>query len=175
LDDSVAKYLPFFRVKYPSSTSKAITIRNLLNHSSGLPDPKLRLLKWIHYEGEPHVKQTALVEKVFPDYSELEFEPGGKIKYSNFGYMVLGAAIEQVTNQSYEDYVRENILEPLEMYHTDFIYTKEMEPYEATGTQPIYNIITLFVPIVKGSVVRETSEKNLWFKRFYNDQTPPTG
>lgn len=175
IDDPVVKYLPFFMVKYPSSTSKVITIRNLLNHSSGLTDPKLRLLKWIHYKGDPRVNQTALVKKVFPDYSKLKFEPGERIKYSNFGYMVLGAVIEHVTNQSYEDFISENILNPLEMDHTDFIYTKEMEPYEATGTQPIFDVITPFVSFIKGSIVREVSGKNIWFRTFYNDQTPPTG
>jgi D-alanyl-D-alanine carboxypeptidase len=175
LDDSVAKYLPFFKVKYPSVTSKTITIRNLLNHSSGLSDPMLRLFRWIHYEGEPHINQTTLVEKVLPDYSKLEFEPGENTKYSNFGYMLLGAIIEQAANQTYENYVRQNILEPLEMTHTDFIYNKEMEAHEATGTQPIFDILTPFVFYIKGSVVREISGNNIWFKRFYNDQTPPTG
>lgn len=80
LDDSVTQYLPFFRVKYPAAqspdgTSKVITIRNLLNHSSGLADRGFRIMGWIHHDGEPAVNQTALVEKVLPGFSELGFEP----------------------------------------------------------------------------------------------------
>jgi CubicO group peptidase (beta-lactamase class C family) len=175
LDNAVVKIIPFFKVQYPSGTSRTITIRNLLTHSSGLPDPGLRMMRWIHYEGDPPMNQTVLVEKVFPDYSKLEFEPGEDTKYTNFGYMVLGAVIEKVTNQSYENYIRQNILEPLGMKHTDFIYTKEMEPDEAAGTQPVFDFLTPFIACVKGPFFREIFKKNIWFNRFYNDQTPPTG
>jgi D-alanyl-D-alanine carboxypeptidase len=175
LDDSVTKFLPFFKVQYPSTTRKTITIRNLLNHTSGLPDPGIRVFRWIHYEGDPPLNQTELVEKVLPKYSKLAFEPDDHTAYTNFGYMVLGAIIEKVTNQTYENYIRQNILEPLGMKHTDFIYTKEMEPFEAAGAHPVFDIMTLLIPYVRGPVVRETSGNHIWFRRFYNDQTPSTG
>jgi CubicO group peptidase (beta-lactamase class C family) len=174
LDDSVTRYLPFFKVKYPSNTSQVITIRNLLNHSAGLPNPQFRLFRWIHYEGDPSVNQTDLVKKVMPNFSKLLFEPGEDSRYSNFDYMVLGAIIEKVTGQTYEEYVRQHILQPLGMNHTDFIYTKAMEPFEAAGANPVWNKWTLFIPFIKGSVVREKSGNYLWLKRFYNDQTPST-
>jgi CubicO group peptidase (beta-lactamase class C family) len=176
LDDSVAKFLPFFKVQYPSATSRTLTIRNLLNHSSGLPDAHpFRLTKWIHLEGESHFNQTELLEKVLPDYSKLEFEPGEETKYTNIGPMVLGAIIEKVTNQTYENYVRQSILEPLEMKHTDFVYTKEMEPFEAGGAHPVFSLYTPVIPFICWSVVREISGNQIWFKRVYNDQTPPSG
>ena len=66
LDDSVSMYLSFFKVKYPSRNSSAITIRQLLNHSSGIPDASVfDLMKWIHHDGEPHLNQTEFIEKVF--------------------------------------------------------------------------------------------------------------
>jgi D-alanyl-D-alanine carboxypeptidase len=175
LDDPVVRYLPFFKVKYPSDSSKIITIRNLLNHSSGLPDAKLDLVKWVHYEGEPSVNQTAFVKKILPKYSKLMFEPGDYSQYTNIGFMVLGAIIEKVTGQTYEDYIRQNILAPLGMNHTDFIYTKAMEPYEAAGSNPVFNFNTILIPFVRGKIVRESSQNHIWFNRFYNDQTPPSG
>lgn len=175
LDDSVVRYLTFFKVKYPSDSCKIITIRNLLNHSSGLPDAKFDLVKWVHYNGEPPVNQTAFVKKILPKYSKLMFEPGDYSRYTNIGYMLLGAIIEKVTGQAYEDYVRQNILVPLGMNHTDFIYTKAMEPYEAAGSNPVFNFNTLMIPFVRGKVVRESSQNHIWFNRFYNDQTPPSG
>jgi D-alanyl-D-alanine carboxypeptidase len=175
LDDPVIQYLPFFKVKYPSASSKVITIRNLLNHSSGLPDAQLDLVKWVHYEGEPPVQQTALVEKILPKYSKLGFEPGSYSKYTNIGYMVLGAIIEKVSGTTYEDYVRQNILIPLDMNHTDFVYTPAMEPYEAAGSNPAFNINTLMIPLVRGKVVRESFQHHIWLNRFYTDQTPPSG
>jgi len=175
LEDSVRKHLPYFNVQYPSANSKTVTIQHLLTHSSGLPDAGWRIIGWIHHDGEPSVNQTALIEKVLPDFSTLEFEPGDHTQYSNIGYMVLGAIIEKVTGQTYEDYIRERVLKPLSMNHTDFLYTEEMEPYEVAGSHPIFNAMTPLLPVIAGSYIREISGKHLWMERVYNDQTPPTG
>jgi D-alanyl-D-alanine carboxypeptidase len=175
LDDSVTGILPFFKVQYPSVASRVITIQHLLNHSSGLPDAGFRVMNWIHHDGEPPVNQTAMVEKVLPALSTLEFEPGDHAEYTNIGYMVLGAIIEKVSGQSYEDYVRKHILEPLGMNHTDFLYTQAMEPQEAAGAHPLFDTWTPLIPVVGLSYVREISGDHLWFKRVYNDQTPPSG
>lgn len=176
LNDPVVRHLPFFKVEYPSKTSKEITILNLLNHSSGLPDPSaLTLVSWIHHEGEPSVNQTDLVKKVLPDYSTLKFEPGDHAKYSNLGYMVLGAIIEKVTGIAYEDYIRQNILRPLEMNHTDFLYTKAMEPDVAGGAHPLSDLMAPLLPFVAGSYIRELDRSHIWMERVYTDQTPSTG
>jgi D-alanyl-D-alanine carboxypeptidase len=175
LEDSVTKYLPYFNVRYPSAYSKQVTIQQLLTHSSGLPDAGFRIIGWIHHDGESSVNQTALITKVLPDYSTLEFEPGEHAQYTNIGYMVLGAIIEEVTGQTYEDYIRKQILEPLAMQHSDFLYTKEMEPHEAAGSHPVFNVMTPLLPFVAGSYIREISGKQVWLERVYNDQTPPTG
>ncbi len=175
LDKPVSEYLSFFKVKYPSNKSREVTIRHLLNHSSGIPDAgDFRLMKWIHHDGEPNLNQTELIEKVLPKYSKLKFEPGENTSYTNIGYMLLGAIIEKVSGQSYEDYIRQFILEPLEMKSTDFVYTREMESYEAAGSHPARKWHSPLLRIV-GSYIRETSEKHIWLKRVYNDQTPPSG
>jgi CubicO group peptidase (beta-lactamase class C family) len=175
LEDSVRKFLPYFNVKYPSANSRPVTIQHLLTHSSGLPDPGWRIIAWIHHDGEPPVNQTALVKKVLPDFSTLEFEPGDSTQYTNIGYMVLGAIIEKVTGQAYEEYIGEHILEPLAMDHTDFFYTKEMEPFEAAGSHPLFDVMTPILAIVAPSYIREVSGKHLWLERVYTDQTPSTG
>ena len=78
----------------------------------------------MHYEGQPAKEQTALLQEVFADYAKLKFEPGEKSAYTNVGYMVLGAVIEEVSGETYEDYVRNHILAPLQMNQTDFVYTE---------------------------------------------------
>lgn len=173
LDDAVSKYLPFFEVKYPSNKRSTITIRHLLNHSSGIPDASgLQLAKWIHHEGEPALDQTAFIEKVFPDYSTLKFEPGEDTDYTNIGYMLLGAIIEKVSSQNYRDYIRQYILEPLEMTQTDFVYTNEMEEVEAAGSHPSISFMSPLLYIMIGSYIRETSNNHIWMKRVYTDQEP---
>ena len=175
LDDAISKYLPFFEVKYPSDKSNTITIRHLLNHSSGIPDAGgLKLAKWIHHDTEPALDQTALIEQKFSDYSTLQFEPGEDTTYTNIGYMLLGAIIEKVSNQSYRDYIRQNILDPLEMKQTDFIYTSDMEAVEAAGSHLSISVMSPLLYIMMGSYIRETSNNSLWLERVYTDQEPPS-
>lgn len=176
INDPVTKYLSFFNVVYPSDTSREVTILNLLNHSSGLPDPSgFRLMNWIHHEGTPPVNQTEMIKRVLPDYSTLKFEPGKDYYYTNIGYMVLGGIIEKITGVTYEDYIRENILKPLEMNHTDFVYTREMESDEAAGEHRLFSGLGLLMPILVGSYIREYESGGIWFERVYTDQTPSTG
>jgi D-alanyl-D-alanine carboxypeptidase len=175
LNDPVVRYLPSFKVKYPSGSGKDVTILNLLNHSSGLGDPSaFTFMKWIHHDDEPSLNQTELIRKVLPDYSELKFEPGDHSEYSNIGYMVLGAIIEKISGKSYEDYIRQNILLPLGMDRTDFLYTEEMEPDEAAGAHPIFNWMTPLLPLVAPSFIRNLYDGHIWMERVYTDQTPST-
>jgi D-alanyl-D-alanine carboxypeptidase len=172
LDDPVSKHLAFFQV------NPKMTIRHLLNHSSGLPNLGLGLVRLLHREGDPPVNQTALVERILPEYSKLQFEPGTQTAYTNFGYMVLGAVIEKVAHQSYEDYVREHILRPLRMEHSDFVYTDAMRPDVAAGSHPVLDAATPLLPLfVKHwwSFQREIDEGHIWFNAIYTDYTPSTG
>ena len=100
LDDEVTKYLPWFDVKYPSADSHAITIRNLLQHSSGLPDTIPAMIGWVHYN-DVTPNQTDVLKKYLPDFNSLKFEPDTQAVYSNLNYMVLGAVIEAVSGQTY--------------------------------------------------------------------------
>ncbi len=175
LEDRVVRHLPFFEVQYPSDTSRQITVLHLLNHTSGLPDPSgLTFVRWIHHEEDPPVDQTEFIRKVLPDYSRLKFEPGDRSEYSNIGYMVLGAIIEKVSGMTYEEYIRRNVLQPLGMNRTDFLYTKAMAPDEAAGAHPAFSLMTPLLYLMAGSYVRELDSRHLWMERVYTDQTPST-
>jgi CubicO group peptidase (beta-lactamase class C family) len=63
----------------------------------------------------------------------LAFEPGEKWQYSNAGFIVLGAIIEHVTQQSYFDYVKEHIYEPAGMFNTDAYELDQSTPNLALG------------------------------------------
>jgi CubicO group peptidase (beta-lactamase class C family) len=175
VEDPVALYLPFFKVKYPTDSSRQITILDLLNHSSGLRDAKTDLIRWVHHDGEPMVNQTEMIKSVLPKYARLVFEPGSQTKYTNIGYMVLAAIIEQASGQDYEDYIRQNILVPLEMNRTDYVYTPAMEAHEAAGSHPLFDVVSLLIPFTVRTYVRETYKKQVYFKRFYTDQSSPSG
>jgi CubicO group peptidase (beta-lactamase class C family) len=176
LDDVVTKYLPWFAVNYPSDKSPRITIRNLLQHSSGLPDTIPAMVGWVHYDNAAR-NQTQVVENHLTEFNTLKFEPGEKAVYSNLNYMVLGAIIESVSTQSYEVYITNNILKPMRMSQTNFVYTPSMAEHEAVGTLPLVHFYTPLLPILldTSALVRERKGKLLWLNRVYIDATPSTG
>lgn len=176
IDDPLKKYLPYFVVTYKGVEQADVSIRQVLNHTSGLSNAMPELVTWLHLDGEPSVNQTELFIEKFPAYTELLFLAGEKSQYSNFGYMVLGALIELVSSQTYEAYVIDNILKPLGMHNTNFVYTASMAENEATGSQHMVDMYTPFFPMFKlNFMFRERVGMRYWFNRVYNDQTPPTG
>ena len=176
IDDPISNYLPYFKVTYKGAEQANISIRQVLNHTAGLSNAMPELITWLHSEGDPPVNQTELVVDKFPEYDELIFLPGEKAQYSNWGYMVLGALIEAVSGQTYEEYVVDNILLPLGIQNTNFVYTESMAENEATGSQHLVDMYTPFFPILNLSfMIRERVGMRYWFNRVYNDQTPPSG
>ncbi len=176
LDDSVTDYLPWFEVTYPTPTSSGITIRNLLQHTSGLPDTVPAIIGWVHYDDATR-DQTEIVKKYLPAFNKLKFEPGEKAVYSNMNYMVLGAIIEGVSGQSYETYITRNVLEPMGMSQTGFVYTLSMADHEAFGTLPVIHIFTPLLPTLldTSALIRKREGKLLWLNRVYIDPSPSTG
>ncbi len=176
LDDEVTKHLPWFEVNYPASNSPAITIRHLLQHTSGLPNPVPAMIGWVHYD-EVTPNQTNVLKKYLPEFNTVKFEPGSKAVYGNLNYMVLGAVIEAVSGQTYEEYVVEHILNLLGMDQTNFVYTPEMSMHEAAGSIPLVHFFTPLLPTLldTNALVRERDGKLLWMNRVYIEATPSTG
>ena len=176
LDDEVTKHLPWFEVAYPSSTSPTITIRHLLQHTAGLKNPIPAMIGWVHYD-DSIPNQTDVLKKHLPKFNSLEFEPGTKAVYSNSNYMVLGAVIEAASGQTYETYITENILQPLGMTQTGFVYAPSMAENEAAGSLPVVHFFTPLLPALldTNALIRERSGKLLWLNRIYIEATPPTG
>ena len=174
LDADVSDYLPFFSVQ--GDKSVPITSRQLLRHTSGLPDPIPAMIGWVHFEDEIY-KQTDLLRQKLPQYDQLKFAPGTDAAYSNLGYMVLGAVIESITGMAYEDVIRQRVLQPLEMEHTDFYFTSELVPLAAAGSHPLISIYTPLLPSLLDlkALVRERRGSRFWFNPVYIDATPPSG
>jgi CubicO group peptidase (beta-lactamase class C family) len=171
IHDEVSTHLPFFRVQYPSDGSEKITIRHLLNHSSGLPDLQ-GVFNMFHMEGGSPPAQVDLVKKALADNSSLKYEPGSQGAYINTGHLTLGAIVETVSGQSFRDYVVENIFQPLRMEHTDYVYTEEMLRHAAVGSNPNAAIINVFVALGMDrfdAILRETVDGRMWYKRFHLD------
>ena len=111
LDKPIAAYWP----DYPNHDLAArVTIRELLNHTGGTGDIFT-----------PEYESRRLETRTLADYVKLfgsrpvAFEPGARMEYSNYGFILLGRIIELVTGELYANYVREHIFIPAGMLHTD--------------------------------------------------------
>lgn len=176
LDDPVAKYLPFFRVHTGSPDATPITIHMLLNHSSGLKDTMPAMMGWVHFDDENR-NQTELLRRVLPDYAKLGDAPGQSRSYSNLGYIVLGVVIERVTGQRFEPYIETEVLAPLGIRQTGFLYPTGGAGSAAAGSHPLVSIFTPLLPfyVPMNRLIAARKGARLWFNRFYIDATPSTG
>lgn len=112
LDDTIGKHLP----NYPNKDAAGkVTIQHLLSMQSGIGD-----FFGKQFDETPKTR-IRTINDYLPFFADkpLAFEPGTSSRYSNGGYIVLGAIIEKVTGQSYYDYVRERIYKPAGMLNTD--------------------------------------------------------
>jgi CubicO group peptidase (beta-lactamase class C family) len=135
-DDDVAKHLPEFTGQLlreqasglegiPGTFSfkkpkRPVKIRDLLTHTSGVANyPKG--VDDVYLKRNRTLSETALATALQP----LTFEPGSRWKYSNEGIDTLGRVIEVVSGESYENFLKKRIFDPLGMKDTTFYPTKE--------------------------------------------------
>ena len=129
LDAPVQRYLPWFRVADPAerlfrrnsrsrgivvpAASAQITVRMLINQTSGLPQtPTFVTWTWPDYPDaiERHVRLLANMNLLSP--------PGQSFSYSNANSVVLGMIVQAVSGQSYEDYIQQHLFAPLDMQNS---------------------------------------------------------
>ncbi|MGG0705511.1 serine hydrolase domain-containing protein [Bacillus paramobilis] len=110
LEDSVQQHLPWFKLKDNQLTS-TITIRHLLTHTSGINTYEGLALSDIQSKSSSAIKEN--VKKLLN--VKLNALPGEKYQYSNANYIVLGALIEEVTNETYSSYMEKHVFQPLNM------------------------------------------------------------
>jgi len=99
-------------------TDDRVTVRDLLQHSSGLPD-YVGGVEYLRMLVDDPTRAWAPEEAIaLAPTGEPDFEPGSAFAYSNTNYLVLGLLIEEVTGRPYHDVVRERIIHPLSMSDT---------------------------------------------------------
>lgn len=126
LDAPVTKYLPYFRLDDPRYIK--ITIRQMLTHTSGMPDVK-------DYEwNKPQDDDGALERYVRSLKGEkLLWDPGTRFAYSNMAFDVLGDVIAKVSGMTFEDYVEQQILKPTGMLSSTLLLKKADAKRLASG------------------------------------------
>jgi CubicO group peptidase (beta-lactamase class C family) len=145
-DDSLKNF-------FPELPYRGITIRHLLNHTSGLPDYQSIMDKyWDKSKVAGNEDCIAYLAKYHP---EKQFEPGAKYEYSNTGYLLLASMAEKASGVDFISFVRERIFKKVEMSNTDIrskeaklllpnfawghIYVPEKKQYIAADSFPSSN------------------------------------
>ena len=129
LDDRIGKHLPNFRLAGENGDT-GITIRHALTHTAGLPPTPMNGPEFLFSDdvtdeaAQQFVAELATAEPVWP--------PGAGWLYANDGYVLVGRIIEAVSGMSYEQYMAENLFQPLGLQETWF--PRRIEPSPETAT-----------------------------------------
>jgi CubicO group peptidase (beta-lactamase class C family) len=145
-DDPIEKYIP----NLPYS---GITLRHLLNHTSGLPDYQEVMNQ--HWDKTKAAGNKDNIEYLITYHPAKLFEPGERYEYSNTGYMLLGSVVEIVSGKDFIDFINERIFKPVQMNNTDIrtkeekvtlpnmawghLYVKEKQRYVRADSFPEFN------------------------------------
>jgi CubicO group peptidase (beta-lactamase class C family) len=115
LTDTVNRYFPEFPYK-------AVTIKNLLNHTGGLP--KYFWVAEHKWQQEKAPTNSEMMEFLETTDVKRYFKPGRNFDYSNTGYFVLASIVEKISGTSFSSFLKNNIFEPLQMTHS-YVYSFE--------------------------------------------------
>lgn len=160
LDGRVGDYLP----DYPSAAGRALTLHQLLSHTSGLPE----------YSAQPAFAAIATMPQsptqlvaLFASLP-LDFTPGSQFHYSNSNYILLGAIIEKVTGQPYAQVFDTQIARPAGLRATTYAPTEPADARRAAGYQPTPTgllpapPIAMSVPYAAGAITSTVTDLYRW-------------
>lgn len=166
LNDDITDYLDF------DTGGRSITIKHLLNHTSGIPSyteiPEFWGISMNHFERDTLLR---IIEK-----KDFLFEPGEALIYNNSGYFLLGLIIEKVSGMSYEEYLKTKIFDPLGMENTYYcsnsavirnkVYGYE---YSAEGLKQ-KSYLDHTWPYAAGSLGSSTKDLLSWMKALHSGE-----
>jgi len=125
LDAPVTEYLPYF--KLADDRYREITIRHMLDHSSGMTDVE-------DYEWDKPQFDDGAAERFVRSLAteKMIFTPGEDAQYSNMAFDTLGDVIAKVSGMSFDAYVKTQILDPLQMTESNFLFPETSEALRTT-------------------------------------------
>ena len=166
LDDEVSKHLPDY-----DTGGKAITIRHLLTHTSGVPD-LTDMEEWAKRRRE---RLTPDEEIAFFSGKPLDFEPGEEHRYSNSNYILLGRVVEVASGMPWSQFIGERIVGPLGMEHTGVDDGIEIVPglvgsYKKSEGKLVHpDLIDMSQPWAAGALYSNVDDLAKWDAALYTD------
>ena len=167
LDDDIHQYLPWF----PDLKEK-ITIRHLLNHTSGIRD-QWQLLTIAGTRLDDVITQDHIV-KILSKQQALNFKPGEKYSYSNSGFTMLAEIVKAVTGQSLRRFTDSAIFKPLGMkqthFHDDYteIEKNRAYSYQRKNLFAFSNSVLSYSNAGATSLFTNINDLSKWVMNFYN-------
>lgn len=126
LDDPVSRYMP----EAPAAW-RPITLYQLLTHTAGIPNfPSFSDMQVLTGKGTAPSELLARIAS-----SPLDFTPGTEFRYSNAGYILLGALLEKISGRHFADFLQINFFTPLNMADTGIDDNHAILPHRAQGYQ----------------------------------------
>lgn len=186
LDDPVNKYFPQFKASFFGK----ITLRNLISHTSGLPDSRPRTeAQWKKYrennasiydnvEDFKHYCEEEESCRYMETLDSLAFEPGTKYEYQNPTFQLILGIVEQVTGEKFDDWMRENVFLPAGMPGTVYFEPDRHIPNMAHGysknnngvwEECDYGETNFFGTKADGGIYTTALEFVNWDKALYGD------
>lgn len=167
LDDFITKFLP----DYPTH-DHLITIEHLLTHTSGIKS----------YTDMPECpplwrKDLTVQELIdFFKYQPMQFAPGKRWAYNNSGYILLGAIIEKVSGQTYEQFIQQNIFDPLGMKQSYYDSPLRVIPRRVAGYEKGLegncnaDYLSMTQPYAAGALASTVDDLAIWDSALYTEQ-----
>jgi CubicO group peptidase (beta-lactamase class C family) len=152
INDKISDY-----IEVPEAM-KDIQIKNLMNHTSGIPD------YWQH----DIYNQKDSIYKFLILHNTLDFTPNTKQQYCNSGYFLLGEIIESISSITYNDFLIENIFKPLGMKNTFVNDGTEFE--RAIGYDEKWNINDYLMSTADGGLISTAQDLYLWDKALFENK-----
>jgi len=125
LGDSIAAYV----ANLPAAW-RGVTIRQLLNHTSGVPSYTGIGERWTRRWGEDMPPESLVA---LTAHDSMWFQPGSDWRYDNSGYVLLGMLLDRVTGEPFPAYVERRLLRPLGLRHTWYCDVRRALPGRAPG------------------------------------------
>ena len=167
LQDSIQKYIKDF-----PSKGYTITIENLLTNTSGIKD-------YLSEISNPSKQKETYTPKDGVDYIKdepLNFKPGSNYRYSNSNFYLLGYIIEMVTGKTFENYLKENVLDKADLKKTFYIHPEKTIPDMPQGYSKFDGKIEkatlqeVTIMYSAGALISNADDIYKWHQALYNQQ-----
>ena len=167
LDEDVHTYLP-----WAPDVGKKITVRNLLNHTSGIRDDiSLAAISGLGYDG---MLTQELALNILKKQRSLNFPPGEQYSYSNSNFVLLSEIVKTVSGKSFRTFTDSAIFKPLGMQHSRFQdnYTELVQSrafsYEPLDSSHFANDFQNVYTLGDGGLFTNINDMAKWVANFYN-------